>query len=61
MIEIKDKSGKSLFKTDKNPKDLFISYTGNLQNITLFELDEDEDPIININKSLLEIFYKYYW
>lgn len=62
MIEIKDKEGKSLFKTELEPKDLMILYDGNIQGITSFELDNDESNCnIKLNKSLLELLYGYWY
>ena len=61
MIEIKDKEGKSLFKTELEPKDLNILYDGNLQGVTSFELDDDENCVIKLNESLLRLLYGYWW
>ena len=61
MIEIKDKEGKSLFKTELEPKDLTILYDGDIQGVTSFEIDECHNCTIKINESLLELLYKYWW
>lgn len=63
MIEIKDKEGKTLFKTELKPKNLFLTFTGLLQEITDFSLDDRNDnPDIKINElSLKEMLYKCWW
>jgi len=64
MIEIKDKKGNSLFKTDLKPEDLTISFQGELQKITIFPLEDNKDnsPIVKlIDESLKDILYNYWW
>ncbi len=64
MIEIKDKEGNILLKTDKNVKDLIFTFKGKLQEITTFKLEGgmgDCNPTVHIYDSLLEILYRYWW
>jgi hypothetical protein len=59
-IVIKDETGKSLLKTDKDLKDLFFSYVGGIDKITPFDVEPEDYPI-TIDESLLDLLYKYWW
>jgi len=61
MIEIKDKEGKVLFKTEKNPKDLIFVFEGKLQEITDFKISEVCNFDHKIEQSLFKILYKWHW